>query len=483
MSEANKTDDFVQWSHTDITLGPRGANCLACGWFLYSQVDNYKDREFVVATLNLPEDRPTQDVVPFEYYNTLLKEEQMETYTYPFNFSRKVISIRKKLIDYVIELGDRFKQSNLTIHIAVVYLDKALAKYSDILLKRLANASKDKPYEDHSNLWAIVALMLASKYDEIDRRIPFYKEIIRASSRAAKYTEDEFHTVEEFFVKSVFKWEFHTITTLHFTHSLITQGILFEDDDHQHTQERTLKSLRKKAELFTDLSLDSERLVTSDYSKSKIAVACIVAARKIWGIKPLWNNKLYNMTSYHFFDIKEILEILIKEYWVFFNEEYSQIMQTSEFKRPKNQQRPQSFINRRASEKPKLYGKLTHIKSTKSLKVKDEVIPVKPSRNTMQNCDMKSAKLDACEGDSFTSNWSIPDENETDADTIQEFTKINEKCTTRSGTLNSEESEPIKIYIMKFKSMVTQDQGAIYSVSGFKLLHIWFGFTKWELAW
>lgn len=89
---------------------------------------------------------------------------------------------------------------------------------------------------------------------------------------------------------------------------------------------------------------------------------------------------------------------------MFFNEEYSQIMQTSEFKRPKNQQRPQSFINRRASEKPKLYGKLTHIKSTKSLKVKDEVIPVKPSRNTMQNCDMKSAKLDACEGDSFTSN-------------------------------------------------------------------------------
>jgi hypothetical protein len=103
----------------------------------------------------------------------------------------------------MIELGDRFKQSNLTIHIAVEYLDKALSKHADILLNRISDPSLVGTRRDHSNMWAIVSLMLASKYDEIDKKIPFYKEFIKASSRAAKYTIREYHKVEDFFVKEV----------------------------------------------------------------------------------------------------------------------------------------------------------------------------------------------------------------------------------------------------------------------------------------
>lgn len=65
---------------------------------------------------------------------------------------------------------------------------------------------------------------------------------------------------------------------------------------------------------------------------------------------------------------------------------------------------------------------------------------------------MKSVKLDACEGDSFSSNFSIPDENETNSGTNKQFRKSNENCKCLTSNSDSEELEPIKVYIMKFKS-------------------------------
>lgn len=213
-----KTNQLSKCSHSEIALGPRGANCLNCNCFLYSQKDNYKDCKSVIATLNVPEELKTPDIVPYEYYCSLLKEERAETDARPYNFCATTLGIRKKLIDYVIELGDRFKQRNLTIHIAVVYLDLALHKYSDILVNRSLETDSTESNRDHANLWAIVSLMLASKYDELDRRIPFYKDIINASSRAAKYSVKEFHVVEDFFIQNVLQWKFHLITTLHFSY-------------------------------------------------------------------------------------------------------------------------------------------------------------------------------------------------------------------------------------------------------------------------
>ena len=392
-----------------------------------------------------------------------------------FRFSKNILSARKKLIDYIIELGDRFMQRNLTIHTAVEYLDiffnvltkdkskfisLPLINYLDALLS-LINTTEDDS-EEKLNIWAIVSLVLASKYDEIDKRIPFYSEIIKASSRAAVFSLKDFHKAEEFFIKSILSWNFRIITTLHFTYNLLVQGILFEDDKFPSSQERILKSLKRKAELFTDLSLDSDRLNCQNYSKSKIGVSWIVAARKIWEIKPLWNNKLYNMTGYHFFDIKDILEILIREYCNFFNEEYSEIIQNEFPKRLKMQQRPQSFINRRASEKPKLYGKLTHIQSAKTLKLSNG-IDISTVRNTLwenqtsssnfllncsgNNWDLKSVKLDAWDGDTFSSGLSVPDENETETDTMKEFQKVDEKWKCISGNSDWEDWEPIKVYI------------------------------------
>lgn len=211
----------------------------------------------MIKHFTLTEDKPICNIVPFEYYDSLVSDEVRQDLVDLSNLSKEVFEIRKKQIDYIIELGDRFEQRNLTIHTAVTYLDKALVKYSHMLAGRARN---HKSSDEHSNLWAAVCLMLASKYDEIDKKIPFYKQFIKASTRAAVYTKEQFHVVEEFFLKKVLKWDLNAITTLHFTYCLSSQGILFEDDQYSLPLERVLKSLKKKTELFSDLSLDSKKL-------------------------------------------------------------------------------------------------------------------------------------------------------------------------------------------------------------------------------
>lgn len=82
-----------------------------------------------------------------------------------------------------------------------MYLDRALTNYSDMLISKISDESKIGTSNDHCNLWAVVCLMIASKFDEFDHHIPFYKDFIKASTRAAVYNVQQFHVVEEFFIK------------------------------------------------------------------------------------------------------------------------------------------------------------------------------------------------------------------------------------------------------------------------------------------
>ena len=58
---------------------------------------------------------------------------------------------------------------------------KIEAEFGDVLLH--SNASQDL-VDKQGHLWALTCLMVASKYDEHDPNIPFYKEFTSMSSRA-----------------------------------------------------------------------------------------------------------------------------------------------------------------------------------------------------------------------------------------------------------------------------------------------------------
>jgi len=69
----------------------------------------------------------------------MLKDEKhMSHINYQTNLTHDILEFKKVLIDWLFEIGERFRQTNLTIHIAIAYLERAYElklHYKDKYLK------------------------------------------------------------------------------------------------------------------------------------------------------------------------------------------------------------------------------------------------------------------------------------------------------------------------------------------------------------
>lgn len=70
------------------------------------------------------------------------------------------------------ELGDKLKLHTITIHLAVVYLDWLL---------------HISPRRTKKDLVALVTLLVAAKFDEIDDNLPFIKHFQGLTANAYSY--------------------------------------------------------------------------------------------------------------------------------------------------------------------------------------------------------------------------------------------------------------------------------------------------------
>lgn len=95
MSITSDKSKSGKWSHEEIVTGPRGANCQSCGCFIYSQTNDYKWRDNYLTTLSLPLEEMVRDVLPFEYYDALLKEEKADSKNLFQNMPEQIYLIRK----------------------------------------------------------------------------------------------------------------------------------------------------------------------------------------------------------------------------------------------------------------------------------------------------------------------------------------------------------------------------------------------------
>lgn len=80
-------------------------------------------------------------------------------------------------------------------------------------------------------------------------------------------------------------------------------GIAFEDDrisslSDDSLPDHSLKKLRKFAEYFADLSMKSREMLGT--RPSIVAVSCIVCARMVTKIFPVWNMRLEEISNYNF---------------------------------------------------------------------------------------------------------------------------------------------------------------------------------------
>jgi hypothetical protein len=98
--------------------------------------------------------------------------------------------MKKLLIDWLFEVGEKFLQSNLTIHIAIAYLERAFQKDFHLVENiKKAETKNDSSWskflkstsilkdEGYLRLLALTCLLLAAKYDELDDKIPFINDL------------------------------------------------------------------------------------------------------------------------------------------------------------------------------------------------------------------------------------------------------------------------------------------------------------------
>jgi hypothetical protein len=101
---------------------------------------------------------------------------------------------------------------------------------------------------------------------------------------------------------------------------LLSLGIVFDDDSQLvHDQEEaitehTLRKVRKFSEYFSDLAIKSTSLLS--LKPSVVALSCVLCARMVNKISPLWNSKFELMTNYSFHrdGVKACFEKLYMQY-------------------------------------------------------------------------------------------------------------------------------------------------------------------------
>jgi len=94
--------------------------------------------------------------------------------------------------------------------------------------------------------------MVASKYDELDDKIPYIRDFWAISSRA-NFSWDQMVRCENKILNWL-NWDLMVISPENFTSALLSFGILFSDEGQ--TADKA-KSLRMYTEMFTDIALQS----------------------------------------------------------------------------------------------------------------------------------------------------------------------------------------------------------------------------------
>ena len=152
-----------------------------------------------------------------------------------------------------------------------------------------ATTSTKVKKESDLRLLAVTCLLLASKYDELDEKIPFVRDLLTLYQ--ADLLGVDHADVLRLESQIVFKFDFELmiLTPIHFTYALIAQGVVFLDSDslsntkentenssttdntsNSHISDKVLSNIRKYAEFFTDLATHCITQITNLYYSLRV---------------------------------------------------------------------------------------------------------------------------------------------------------------------------------------------------------------------
>jgi hypothetical protein len=154
-------------------------------------------------------------------------------------------------------------------------------------------------------------VLVASKYDELDEKIPLISHLIRHYTKIL-HSSDMPLTFEEIveserLVMTFFKWDLMILIPTHFVMSLLANGIVFENEVNATPE--VAKKVSDKALSVLELLVKNMNLFINQRA-SLLGTAIIYTARKEMNMD--WTNELETMTRYSENDLIAISEQLDK---------------------------------------------------------------------------------------------------------------------------------------------------------------------------
>ncbi|CDW90074.1 UNKNOWN [Stylonychia lemnae] len=249
------------------------------------------------------------DISPIEQYETILEDEQFMSYFHYYQTHTSIMSESDKADLNSLVISDLQKS---------IQDRNSSGKVQNGSMLQAALVS-DKQRVRKLALKAQMCLLLASKYDELDDRIPMIRDFQKLARYEFAYKECK---DEEELVLNQLNWNLQFLTPVHSIQSLQSLGIVFEDDriqselDSQNTApltDKLIRDVRRKSDQFADLSAKSEWEFQL-YPPSVVGLSCILAARFDLKIVPMWNEKFQEITGYTIDPYNEIFECFEKLY-------------------------------------------------------------------------------------------------------------------------------------------------------------------------
>jgi len=167
---------------------------------------------------------------PLYLYSVMVNEEKTERVYDPLS---EYNEIRREVIDWVRDMANQLQIAKKTLHIAIMCIDRLMI-------------CKDvrKIY-----LIALVCLMIAAKYNELERNLPSVYDYLRVSAGTLHCIGDEELKEWEIKVLEMLEWNITTTTSLDFAEVLL----MVEDNNTTSLKSHTMK--------FLDLALEGMLLV------------------------------------------------------------------------------------------------------------------------------------------------------------------------------------------------------------------------------
>lgn len=203
---------------------------------------------------------------------------------------------RKKLVDWMCDIGDTLKLSPETVHKAVSYVDQIMCE----------NRLEEKELQDIALICMLLAGKLAERDPEVEGIISFFRRKMgNPRLDLMRYEVQVMHHLN---------WQLQRVTAMEFIQFFVSQGILFNSDlvGSSLATEQTAKSLRQYSEFFADLCLQEYAFLQAD--PLVLSAGIIAAARKTLRFQKAWGKELEALTTVEQKDVEKCANIVLRHY-------------------------------------------------------------------------------------------------------------------------------------------------------------------------